>query len=80
MHTAEYEDKEDERPRSSVYIIVFWDGPHIREKIKKVCDSFSGSRVDLPPTIEIPKKLLAVQGEILNAQQVVVNTRAQLRK
>ena len=34
-------DEEKNRTRS-VYIIVFWDGEYIREKIHKICDSFSG--------------------------------------
>ena len=47
MHTTDYQrDETDmadkERPRCTVYIIVFWDGSHIRDKIKKVCDGFSG--------------------------------------
>ena len=50
-----------------MYIIVFWDGAHTREKIKKVCDSFNGSRIDLPPVIEIASKILTVQSQIENA-------------
>lgn len=32
----------------SVYIISFKDGDYIRDKISKICDSFSGQRFTLP--------------------------------
>jgi hypothetical protein len=37
MHTTEYQrDEQDmDRPRQSVYIIVFWDGAYVRDKIKE---------------------------------------------
>lgn len=44
MYTQELEDDEDgtSSAKKSVYIIVFWDGQVIRDKLNKVCDCFSG--------------------------------------
>jgi hypothetical protein len=41
MYISEYDDPTIVKKRS-VYIIVFWDGEHIRDRIQKICDSFSG--------------------------------------
>jgi len=41
IYTQEYNDPTAQKKRS-VYIIVFWDGEHIRDRIQKICDSFSG--------------------------------------
>jgi len=37
----------------SVYIITYYDGAHIREKIQRICDSFSGQRYTLPEHTEL---------------------------
>lgn len=42
MYLQEYQDAEDASRKRTVYIIVFWDGAHIRERIQRICDSFSG--------------------------------------
>lgn len=52
MYIQEYDDKTAIKKRS-VYIIVFWDGEHIRDRIQKICDSFSGQRYELPDLREI---------------------------
>lgn len=55
MYVQEFEDNQDfSHKKRSVYIIVFWDGTHIRDRIQKVCDSFSGQRFDLPDIRDIP--------------------------
>ena len=36
------------RATKSVYLIMFWDGGIIREKIQRICDSFTGNRYELP--------------------------------
>jgi len=33
-------EKAEKRVSKSVYIIVYWDGDHIRNKIERICDSF----------------------------------------
>ena len=52
MYIQEYIDVESVKKRS-VYIIVFWDGEHIRDRIQKICDSFSGQRYELPDLKDI---------------------------
>jgi len=52
MYIQEYDDRSSVKKRS-VYIIVFWDGEHIRDRIQKICDSFSGQRYELPDLKEI---------------------------
>jgi len=45
MYIQEYEDDDEDLgpgKKRSVYIIVFWDGETIRDRIQKICDSFSG--------------------------------------
>jgi hypothetical protein len=55
MHIESYQvdesddDEEDECPEvRSVYIIMFLDGQSIKERIKKICDSFHGERFAIP--------------------------------
>lgn len=36
------------RATKTVYMIMFWDGLSIREKIQRICDSFTGNRYELP--------------------------------
>lgn len=39
----------NEKPHlKTVYVLVFEDGQHFKEKIAKICDSFSGKRFKLP--------------------------------
>lgn len=52
IYTQRYNDPTALKKRS-VYIIVFWDGEHIRDRIQKICDSFSGQRYELPDLKEI---------------------------
>jgi hypothetical protein len=45
MYISGYEDRaEVGNARRSVYIIVFQNGPHIKEKIERICDAFPGQR------------------------------------
>ena len=32
----------------SVYIIIYWSGVHIRDKLVRICESFTGSRFEIP--------------------------------
>jgi len=58
----------------SVYIIVYWDGDFIKDKIKRICDSFQGQRFDLPPMAEIDDKINEVTEQIKNAKSVYEQT------
>lgn len=54
VHIQEIFDQEHQMHRQrSVYIIVFWDGVHIRDRIQRICDTFSGQRFDLPAFSDI---------------------------
>ena len=50
MLTYDYEptDAQVHKRRRSVYIIMVWDGGVLRDRIQKICDSFSGERFDVP--------------------------------
>lgn len=63
----------------SVYIIVFWEGENIRNRIERVCDSFSGQRYDLPETSQMEAQMKQLATSIENAKNVVDGTRGQLR-
>lgn len=43
-----YSGERDKRLRT-VYVIVFQDGAHTRDKLNKICDSFLSQRFDIPP-------------------------------
>ena len=46
----------------TIYIIMFWDQGTIRDRIKKICDSFAGERFEIPQGgAEIMKKRDDVQ-------------------
>lgn len=45
------------RNTKSVYIIMYWDGPMIREKIQRICDSFTGNRYELPQMMQMDSEI-----------------------
>ena len=58
MYIQQYDDQADVgNARRSVYIIVFQNGPHIKEKIERICDSFSGQRYEIPELPQIPANI-----------------------
>lgn len=65
--------------RRSVYVIMYWDGQHIRERIARICDSFSGQRFELPPLEEIQDQIARVSASIGDARSVLQQTRTSLR-
>ena len=67
------------RHAKSVYIVVFWDGKNIRDKIQKICDSFSGNRYELPEFSSIPNKIQEIENSIQSASNVYNSTRRLLR-
>ena len=81
----EEEEEEDQLPniqqeKRSVYIIVYWDGDTISEKIQRICDSFSGKRYDLPEQSEFDGKIEEVTKGIDDSKDVYLKTREQLRE
>lgn len=45
VQDCEEDDDLGTAPRRSVYIIMYWDGRVIRDRIEKICESFSGQQV-----------------------------------
>lgn len=82
VHVQEIEknedDEDDNQRRRSVYIVVFWDGEYITDKIKKICDSFLGQRFELPGLTNIDGKIREVKDQIKNAESVWKQTRETL--
>lgn len=59
---------------------MFWDGAMIRERIQKICDSFTGDRFNVSQNkMENNTALNEVKEKIGKAKSVVVNTRVALR-
>lgn len=86
MYIQEYpndaEDEEISKPKRSVFIIVFWDGNHIRDRIQRICDTFQpqGQRIELPEIRQIPAKIEEVKEAITTARSVYVETKQSLRE
>mmetsp|Transcript_13732 Transcript_13732/g.23419 ORF Transcript_13732/g.23419 Transcript_13732/m.23419 type:complete len:236 (+) Transcript_13732:376-1083(+) len=81
MYIQEYSDDEDDNMKKrSVYIIVFWDGQHIRDRIQKICDSFSGQRYELPEFRDIQSEIQRIGGSIQDARNVFERTKQSLRE
>ena len=71
---------DDEGKRSrTVYIIVYQSGNHIRDKLQKICDSFSGSRYDIPDLRNISSDIENTKREIEDTISLQKNTRKMLR-
>jgi len=52
VHTQSYDHVPElahhlQKPRI-IYIIMFWDQGTVRDRIKKICDSFAGERFEVP--------------------------------
>lgn len=81
MYIQEFDDDDEgeSTKKRSVYIIVFWDGDTIREKIQKICDSFSGQRYDLPEQNQITPQIEKTKNAIHDARNVYQKTKNSLR-
>ena len=44
----------------SVYIVMFWDGDAVREKIIRICDSFTGNRYEVPASSDMNSEIARV--------------------
>jgi len=81
MFTEQYSDSDapDGKTRS-VYIITYYDGAHIRDKIQRICDSFSGQRFNLPEMNQLGEQIQRMADSIKNQRNVFDRTRQQLRQ
>lgn len=63
----------------SVYIVMFWDGDAVREKIIRICDSFTGNRYEVPASSDMNSEIARVSQRIDDARNVFMQTRTSLR-
>lgn len=84
MHVEQYLHPEQVGVKSvvpkSVYIITFQDGSTIKEKITRICDSFTGQRYELPETADLTTHIERMKQTIENQRLVYENTKMQLRQ
>ena len=84
MHVEQFLHPEMEGVKSinpkSVYIITFQDGQTIKDKITRICDSFTGQRYDLPETADLYTQIERMKQTIENQRLVYENTKMQLRQ
>lgn len=71
-YTGEVVDKD-------VYIITFQDGEILREKLTKICDSFTSEKFEIPTT-SFEAKLDHVKSKISETRGLINNTTDQVRK
>lgn len=74
------EGSEEDTKSKAVYIVVYWSGNHIRDKLYKICDSFGGSRFDLPSVSEMRNEITRTKTMIAEARNVLSQTRNQIRQ
>jgi vacuolar-type H+-ATPase subunit I/STV1 len=82
VHTEQFIDQDDpdNKDQKSVYIVTFQDGGFLRDKIQRICDSFSGQRYDLPEVTELQPQIQRMQSSIQNQKTVFERTKHQLRQ
>ena len=51
---------------------MYWNGPSIREKLFKICDSFGGSRFEIPAPSEVDKRITRMGISINDARNVLM--------
>lgn len=81
MYTEQYSDPDQPEGKTrSVYIITYYDGAHIRDKIQRICDSFSGQRFNIPEQNQLGEQIQRMADSIKNQRTVFDRTRQQLRQ
>jgi len=59
---------------------MFWDGELIRDKILRICDSFTGNRYEVPEMHEIDNAINKITQSINDARQVYMQTKNSLKE
>jgi len=82
MYTEQFSDTDDRGNVSvrSVYIITYYDGTHTRDKIQRICDSFTGQRYNLPELNQLSADITRMAQSVTNQRSVLDRTRHELRK
>ena len=76
----QYEDDDEQEEKKSVYIVTFQDGSVIRDKIKRLCESFTGKLYDLPSAADLNVQMERMKNTIKDNKAVYENTRQLLRQ
>ena len=63
----------------AIYVIIFKDGPTLREKLNKICDSFLGERFDIPAHGNMMGAIEEVQAKGNETQQLRDATQREIR-
>ena len=63
VHTTE-QVNEELMKKKSVYVVTFQDDGSLRDKIKKICNSFSKQRYDLPEVTELAPQIMTMKSGI----------------
>lgn len=66
----------------TVYVVIFQEGPNIRERLVKICDSFMGSRFDLPSQsdlTEIHRKIVELNRRVDDSTALLNTTSMRLK-
>ena len=74
---ADYSGAMDKRQRS-VYVIVFQEGSHLRDRLAKICDSFMGRTVEIPHNMsaqELITRIRDLEKRIIEARHIIGMTR-----
>jgi len=63
--------KDKDKDQKCIYIIMYWNGASLREKIFKICDSFSGQRFEIPSPNQVDARIKQMSGSIDDAKNVL---------
>lgn len=78
VFTHDFVDQARSGPIKSVYIVMFWDGDLIRDKILRIVDSFNGNRYEVPDMSEIDEAIHKITQSIDDARNVYLQTKSSL--
>lgn len=79
IYTEQFQD-EDEDEIKEVYIVTFQDGNVMRDKIRRLCESFTGKIFDLPSAADLNLQMERMKNTIKDNKAVYENTRELLRQ
>lgn len=58
-----------------IYIIMYWNGASVREKIFKICDAFTGQRFEIPSPNQVDARIRSMSSSINDARNVLIQTK-----
>lgn len=69
----------DSKITKAVYIIINAGGSNTKERLDRICNSFTGTRVDIPKLSKINEEIERAELEMRDAQAVFERTRSGIR-